>query len=81
MSDQDPNLAGMTERQIEKRERFVERYGVGKEGVQRLADVKAPSAFDLWWSRYWKNRTDTFEHTVARSIAHDAWDQGRRSRG
>jgi len=70
----------ISEREVEKRERFVEHYGVGKEGVQRLA-APAPTAFDIWWGAYWKNRTDTIEHTVARGIARDAWDQGRRSRG
>lgn len=36
--------------------------------------------FDAWWASYWKNRTDTAEHTLARAIAFDAWHAGRRSR-
>ena len=36
--------------------------------------------FDEWWATYWKNHTDTPEHTIARSIARDAWWAGRKSR-
>jgi hypothetical protein len=64
-------------------------YSMKAEGLERAAslarsdapvpapaddDREAPSDdFDAWWLGYWKNRTDTFEHTVARSIARDAW--------
>ena len=36
--------------------------------------------FDEWWATYWKNRTDTAAHAIARSIARDAWHAGRKSR-
>lgn len=69
------------ERMKEKRERFVETYGVGKEGIQRFLPTEAPTSFDLWWGRFWKNRTDTIQHTIAKGIARDAWEAGRKSRG
>lgn len=40
----------------------------------------ADDLFAQWWASYWKNRTDTIEHTIARSIARDAWDAARRTR-
>ena len=36
--------------------------------------------FEAFWASYWQNRTDTTEHTIARSIARDAWWAGRKSR-
>jgi hypothetical protein len=42
--------------------------------------AKVITEFDIWWESYWKNRTDTVEHTLARSIAADAWYAGRRAR-
>lgn len=32
--------------------------------------------FDEWWTAYWKNRTDTAGHDIARSTAADAWHAG-----
>jgi hypothetical protein len=34
--------------------------------------------FDEWWATYWKNRTDTIQHTIAKSIARDAWVASRK---
>jgi hypothetical protein len=70
-----------TARFIEKRRDFLKNYGVGPEGVQRFANIEAPTAFDLWWAKTWKNRTDTIQHTISRALAYEAWEAGRRSRG
>lgn len=42
-----------------------------------MAEFVGP--FEAWWRSYWKNRTDTVEHTIARSIARDAWDAGKKA--
>jgi hypothetical protein len=50
------------------------------EAVETVDGPLPDLSFEAWWSRYWKNRTDTIQHTIAKGIAHDAWEAGRKAR-